>query len=324
MPDWTTGQITQNFLLSVDMRELVELSRSANIPPTHLSSLVTASVSNGLPILAYTVNTAAKAVRSVSRNIPYTSCCRTRSHCNTDCPQAKASGFTVDGTFQEYAVSYVHHVTLIPEGISSEAAASVLCAGVTVYRALKHSGAQHGDWVVLPGAGGGLGHLAVQYARARGLRVVAVDTGEAKKELVMKLGAEVWIDFKETEDMVKAIKEATGGGPHVALITATSTAAYQQAVDYLRPGGRLMAVSLPPKATIDASVYSIVNKVRHRNSVCGEGAHKCTEYHHLWVGCGQPARCSRGYRHRSAQRSQSDLRFEGIIRLKRVRPLIHV
>jgi propanol-preferring alcohol dehydrogenase len=172
------------------------------------------------------------------------------------------SGFTIDGTFQEYAVSYVNHVTPIPEGISSTAAASILCAGVTVYRALKYSGAQHGDWVVLPGAGGGLGHLAVQYARARGLRVVAVDTGATKKELVEKLGAEVWIDFKETQDLVKAIKDATGGeGPHVAIITAATGAAYKQAVEYLRPGGTLMAVGLPGQATLEASIFFTVTKV---------------------------------------------------------------
>lgn len=90
------------------------------------------------------------------------------------CPNQQLSGFTTDGTFQQYVVSWVSHVTPIPEGLDSFEAASILCAGVTVYRALKYSKTHIGDWVAIPGAGGGLGHLAVQYATAMGLRVLAV------------------------------------------------------------------------------------------------------------------------------------------------------
>ena len=89
---------------------------------------------------------------------------------------AKLSGFTVDGTFSQYVVSWVTHVTPIPDQLSSAEAASILCAGITVYRAIKYSNTKIGDWIVLPGAGGGLGHLAVQYAVAMGLRVVAIGT----------------------------------------------------------------------------------------------------------------------------------------------------
>ncbi|KAF5361384.1 hypothetical protein D9758_006197 [Tetrapyrgos nigripes] len=178
-----------------------------------------------------------------------------------NCDQAKLSGFTVDGTFQEYVVSYVNHVTLIPEGIPSDEAASVLCAGVTVYRAIKHSQTEAGDWIVLPGAGGGLGHLAVQYARVRGLRVIAVDTGADKKELCLKLGADKWIDFKETKDLVGEIKAITGGaGAHSAVVTSASATGYTQAVDYLRPGGTLMAVGLPGDAKLEASIFWTVLK----------------------------------------------------------------
>ncbi|EGN92848.1 hypothetical protein SERLA73DRAFT_190405 [Serpula lacrymans var. lacrymans S7.3] len=188
-------------------------------------------------------------------------CEQCRSGLEQNCPSAKLSGFNVDGTFSQYAVSYVHHVTPIPEGIDNNAAASVLCAGVTVYRALKYSGAHIGNWVVLPGAGGGLGHLAIQYAVAMGLRVVAVDTGSHKKELCLKLGASKWIDFKETKDLVNAIREACDGkGPHLAVVTAATGAGYTQAVDYLRPGGTLMAVGLPGDATLDASIFFTVFK----------------------------------------------------------------
>ncbi|KAJ4482227.1 chaperonin 10-like protein [Lentinula aciculospora] len=177
-----------------------------------------------------------------------------------NCSKAKLSGFTVDGTFQEYVVSFVNHVTPIPEAIPSDEAASILCAGVTVYRAIKYSQTSPGDWIVLPGAGGGLGHLAVQYARVRGLRVIAVDTGEAKKELCLKLGAEKWIDFMECKDIVSEIVATTSGGAHSAVVTSASGAGYKQAVDYLRPGGTLMAVGLPGKATLEASIWFTVFK----------------------------------------------------------------
>ncbi|KAH9054533.1 GroES-like protein [Lactarius vividus] len=178
------------------------------------------------------------------------------------CSKCKLSGYTVDGTFSEYVVSYVNHVTPIPESLNSQEAASFLCAGVTVYRALKYSNTKPGDWIVLPGAGGGLGHLAVQYAaHAFGLRVVAVDTGAEKKELVLKLGAEKWIDFRETKDLVKDIQTAAGGeGPHAALVAAASSAAYEQAIEYLRPGGSLMVVGLPADAKLGAPIFWTVAK----------------------------------------------------------------
>jgi len=178
-----------------------------------------------------------------------------------NCVSVKNSGFTVDGTFAEYVVSWVDHVTPIPDGFPSVDAASVLCAGVTVYRAIKYSQTQQGDWIVLPGAGGGLGHLAVQYAVARGLRVIAIDSGEDKKQLVLGLGAEAWIDFKETQDLVADIKRITGGlGAHSSIVTATSSSGYAQVVDYLRSGGTLVAVGLPGTATLEASIFFTVLK----------------------------------------------------------------
>ncbi|PPQ81926.1 hypothetical protein CVT25_013774 [Psilocybe cyanescens] len=178
-----------------------------------------------------------------------------------NCENIKISGYTVDGTFSQYLVSYVHSVTPIPEGIESEAAASILCAGVTVYRALKYSETSPGDWVVLPGAGGGLGHLAVQYARYMGLRVIAIDGGEEKRELCKALGAEQWIDFTQCKDIVAEVKRLTDGrGAHAAVVTTASSSGYTQAIDYLRDNGHLMAVGLPAKATLDASIFFTVFK----------------------------------------------------------------
>ncbi|KAF7327337.1 Alcohol dehydrogenase 1 [Mycena kentingensis (nom. inval.)] len=187
--------------------------------------------------------------------------CRKGREQSAYCLNAKLSGFSVDGTFQQYVVSFVNHVTPIPEGIDSNAAASILCAGVTVYRAIKYSQTTPGDWIVLPGAGGGLGHLAIQYAKVFGLRVIAVDTGADKKKLCLELGADAWVDFRESKDIVADIRAITDGlGAHSAVVTAATGEGYKQAVDYLRGGGTLMAVGLPGKAVLEASIWFTVFK----------------------------------------------------------------
>ncbi|EJU01966.1 mannitol-1-phosphate dehydrogenase [Dacryopinax primogenitus] len=173
------------------------------------------------------------------------------------CHHALCSGFSVDGSFQQYAVSFTRHLTKIPKELPMDKAAPILCAGVTVYKALKQSNARPGEWVVLPGAGGGLGHLAVQYAHYMGLRCIAVDTGAEKKALCERLGAERWIDFKETKDIVAAVKAATpdGDGPHAAIVTSSVGAAYEEALQYVRPHGTVVAVGLPPDAKVSADVF---------------------------------------------------------------------
>jgi len=138
---------------------------------------------------------------------------------------------------------------------------AILCAGVTVWKAIKLSGAKPGQYIVISGAGGGLGHLALQYASAISLRVIAIDTGKDKEELCKKLGAESFIDFKESKDMVEDIKKASGGlGPHAAIVASGSGEAYEQALDFLRPSGTLVPVGLPRDAYIKANVFWTVFK----------------------------------------------------------------
>ncbi|KAK7458841.1 Alcohol dehydrogenase, variant 2 [Stygiomarasmius scandens] len=129
-------------------------------------------------------------------------------------------GCSVDGTWADYVVAWTDYVTPIPASLDSAAATPILCAGITVYKAIKQSNTKIGDWIAISGAGGGLGHLAVQYAVAMGLRVVAIDTGASKRDLCLNvLGAEKWIDFMETKDLVKDVIEAAGGlGPHAAVL----------------------------------------------------------------------------------------------------------
>ncbi|KAF8549083.1 GroES-like protein [Imleria badia] len=202
-------------------------------------------------------------------------CCRDCELCRKgleqNCAHVKNSGFTVNGTFAQYVVSWVHCVTPIPDNLDSFAAASLLCAGVTVYRAIKYSDVRIGNWIVIPGAGGGLGHLAVQYAVAMGMRVVAIDTGAEKERLCLDLGAEKWIDFKRTTDLVKAIKEACDGrGAHAAVVTSPYSEGYAQAVDYLRPGGTLMAVGIPADASLDASIFwTVIKNISIKGSLVG-------------------------------------------------------
>lgn len=111
------------------------------------------------------------------------------------CPHAQRSAVNIPGTFQEYVATDGRYASKIPDGVSDEEAGPILCGGLTVYTALKRSGVRPGQWVVLPGGGGGLGHMAVQYAKAMGMKVIAIDAGDAKKELCERLGAELFIDF---------------------------------------------------------------------------------------------------------------------------------
>lgn len=187
------------------------------------------------------------------------SCELCRKGYESSCEKAECSGFSVDGTFQQYCVSFADHVSPIPDGLSLKLAAPILCAGVTVWKAVKAADLIPGETIVISGAGGGLGHLAVQYATNMGLRVIALDGGDDKKALCEKLGAESFVDFTTSQDLVGDLKKATGGkGPHAAVVTASNAKAYEQALDYIRNGGILVVVGLPAEAYIKASVFFTV------------------------------------------------------------------
>ncbi|KAJ9477925.1 Alcohol dehydrogenase 3, mitochondrial [Pseudozyma hubeiensis] len=199
-------------------------------------------------------------------------CSFCRNGAEPNCPNAQCSGFSVDGSFQKYAVSYANHLSIIPDELPLDEAAPILCAGVTVYKALKEANLTPGQWVAIPGAGGGLGHLAVQYAVYAGYRVIAIDTGSDKKALCEKLGAERFIDFKTSKNLVDDIKAATpdGFGPQAAVVAASGAAAYEQALDYIRPRGVLVAVGLPGQADIKANVFfTVFRSVRVVGSYVG-------------------------------------------------------
>jgi propanol-preferring alcohol dehydrogenase len=165
------------------------------------------------------------------------------------CQNGKVSGYFTPGTFQQYVVSAAHYVTPIPENLSDSEAASHLCAGVTVYAALRKSQAKSGDWVAIIGAGGGLGHLAVQIA-AKGFnyRVIGIDA-EAKKQLVLDSGAEHFIGLGSREapvDTVEEVKKLTNDlGVQSVVVVAAANGAYASSVPMLKFGGRVVCCGIP-------------------------------------------------------------------------------
>ena len=179
------------------------------------------------------------------------------------CPEAQLSGYTVDGSFQQYAVARAAHVARIPKDLSLEAVAPVLCAGITVYKGLKESDARAGQTVAIVGAGGGLGNMALQYAKAMGLRTIGIDAGTDKEEACKKLGAAAFVDFKTSKDLVADVKAATsdGLGPDAVLLLAVSEGPFQQAADYVRPGGSIVCIGLPTNAYLKAPVFDTVIKM---------------------------------------------------------------
>lgn len=141
------------------------------------------------------------------------------------------------------------YLTILPQDIDPSVIGPVLCAGLTTYKAVRNSGIKPLEWIVVVGAGGGLGHLAVQYATACGARVIGIDGGAGKRDLVLnQLGATEYLDFTSmsSEDLISTVRKITNGGAHAAVVTAGSAAAFARAADMLRIGGTLSCVGIPP------------------------------------------------------------------------------
>jgi len=194
-------------------------------------------------------------------------------HCNfclsgweTLCLEQKNSGYSVNGSFAQYALAQADYLGRLPENLSFVDAAPILCAGVTTYKGLKETETRPGEWVVISGVGG-LGHVAIQYARAMGLRVAAVDLGPEKMALARKLGAEIAVDAK-TQDPAAEIQKQIGGA-HGVLVTAVSTIAFKQAIGMLRRGGTCVLNGLPP-GEFPISIFDVVlNRYTIRGSIVG-------------------------------------------------------
>ncbi|KAM5354440.1 hypothetical protein ACJ41O_001089 [Fusarium nematophilum] len=199
------------------------------------------------------------------------SCEQCRQSNESLCSSASLSGYTVDGSFQQYAVGKAAHVARIPKECDLAAVAPILCAGLTVYKALKSSGARPGQHVAIAGAGGGLGVFAIQYAKAMGLHVTALDGGDEKRKVCMDLGADTFVDFKTSPDVVSEIQNASGGlGPDAVLLLAASEKPFQEASQYVKSKGTIVCVGLPANAFVKAPVFdTVVREISIKGSYVG-------------------------------------------------------
>jgi alcohol dehydrogenase, propanol-preferring len=196
--------------------------------------------------------------------------CGTCDYCvsgwETLCLEQKNTGYSIDGGFAEYVKASARYVVKVPAGVEPIDAAPLTCAGVTTYKAVKVSGTRPGDKVAIWGVGG-LGHLAVQYARIFGGRVVAVDVQEDKLQLARELGAEFTVNAADG-DAVAAIK-ALGGVERVIVLAATP-AVCRQGFDALNRGGTIVFVALPKENAMELPIFeTVLNGLTVAGSIVG-------------------------------------------------------
>lgn len=186
------------------------------------------------------------------------SACGHCEHClggwETLCEKQQNAGYSVNGSFAEYTLADANYVGILPDNVSFTEIAPILCAGVTVFKGLKMTETKPGQWVVISGIGG-LGHLAVQYAKAMGMNVAAVDVDDSKLALASRLGATVTVNARQ-QDPAACLKKEIGGA-HGALVTAVSPIAFQQAIGMTRRGGTIALNGLPP-GNFELSIFDMV------------------------------------------------------------------
>jgi alcohol dehydrogenase, propanol-preferring len=181
------------------------------------------------------------------------------------CVRQQITGVTVDGGYAEFVKAPAAHVAKIPETLASEQAAPLLCAGVTVYRALRKANISTGQRLAVFGVGG-LGHLAVQIGRELGSDVTAIDISEEKLALAKSLGASRMLNAA-SDKVVKQLRSE--GGVHVALVTSAAKAAYDMAFYCVRPTGVLLAVGLPAQDICFPPVLMAAGEIRIQASAVG-------------------------------------------------------
>jgi propanol-preferring alcohol dehydrogenase len=191
-------------------------------------------------------------------------------HCMTGwetlCDGQQMTGYSVNGGYAEYVSADPGYVGHLPANVGFAAIAPVLCAGVTVYKGLKVLDRKPGDWVAISGVGG-LGHMAVQYAKAMGFHVAAVDIDDAKLELAKKVGAELVVNASKTDPVAEL--QRTLRGAHGVLVTAVSRTAFSQALGMLHKRGTMALVGLPP-GEFGLPIFDVVlNAKTVRGSIVG-------------------------------------------------------
>jgi len=198
------------------------------------------------------------------------SACGCCDHCITGwetlCESQQNGGYSVDGGFAEYVIADARYVGHLPVNTNFLEMAPILCAGVTVYKGLKETEVKPGEWVAISGIGG-LGHVAVQYAKAMGMHVAAIDVGNDKLDLAKRLGADLVVNAKE-QNPGEFLKKETGG-MHGTLVTAVSPIAFKQGLETLRRKGTMALNGLPP-GNFDLSIFdTVLNRITIRGSIVG-------------------------------------------------------
>ncbi|HEL2725075.1 TPA: alcohol dehydrogenase AdhP [Streptococcus suis] len=187
----------------------------------------------------------------------------------TLCRTVKNAGYSVDGGMAEQCIVTADYAVKVPEGLDPAQASSITCAGVTCYKAIKEAHLEPDQWIAIYGAGG-LGNLAVQYAKkVFNAHVIAVDINNDKLELAKEVGADVTINGLEVEDVPGYIKEITGGGVHSTVVTAVSKVAFNQAIDSVRAGGYVVAVGLPSEYMDLSIVKTVLDGIKVVGSLVG-------------------------------------------------------
>ncbi|OAL53157.1 GroES-like protein [Pyrenochaeta sp. DS3sAY3a] len=184
----------------------------------------------------------------------------------TYCLNGIQTGLNKDGTYQSYITSPARYTTRIPDEVDDFTAAPLMCAGATILNSLRTASLQAGSWVVFIGAGGGVGHIGVQIARAMGMRVIGIDGGEEKRRLCTSIGCTAYIDFTQSVDVEAEVQVITKGkGAQGVFVVATSPSAYKMAPNLAGVGGRIMCVGLTPlgKATVGGDPAMFIGKNLH-------------------------------------------------------------
>jgi len=183
------------------------------------------------------------------------------------CETQNDSGYSVNGTFAEYAIGNAAYVGRLPDNVNFGEMAPILCAGVTTYKGIKETEAKPGEWLAISGIGG-LGHVAIQYAKAMGLHVVALDVAEDKLALARAMGAEVTVNARDKDAAAQVVKQ-TGGGAHGVLVTAVSPAAFSQSLNMVRRKGTISLVGLPPGEFATPIFDVVLKRITIRGSIVG-------------------------------------------------------
>ena len=197
--------------------------------------------------------------------------CLSCEYCETGwetlCEHQHNTGYSVNGGFAEYVIASAPFAARLPDNVDFASIAPILCAGVTTYKGLKETEARPGEWVVISGVGG-LGHVAIQYAKAMGLKVVGLDIAPDKLELALKAGADHAVNALN-KDAVDDVRSVTGGGAHGVLVTAVSTPAFAQALRMVRRKGTVSLVGLPPGEFPTPIFEVVLKRITVRGSIVG-------------------------------------------------------